>query len=232
MFTPAKKLGRLLLKKQLVTPAQLDEGMKAVAGEEASLDAFLISKGYVGEKEILKIDAEEIGHPFVDLDEIELDAKLIKIIPRHIAEKYKVLVVSKDGNKLNLAMANPLNIFAVDDIKMLTSDEVIPMLSSENLILSKINEIYTQLDSADQILDTMVTEDEEMKAVMGDEESLSTTKLQAAAEEAPVVKLSNSIIMQAVKDGASDCCTRRSCRIVAAGRAITTTNPIHAKVQP
>jgi len=203
MFTPAKKLGKLLIKKQLITPSQLEEATRAVGADESGIDQYLIEKGYVDEKEILKIDAEQLGHPYIDLSEIELDTKLVKIIPRHIAEKYKVLVVSKEDKKINLAMANPLNIFAVDDIRTLTNSAVTPLLGSERQIVEKINEIYAQLDSADEILDTMVTEDEEIKAIE-EEETLTTTKLQAAAEEAPVVRLSNSIIMQAVKDGASD----------------------------
>ncbi|MFA6450589.1 MAG: ATPase, T2SS/T4P/T4SS family [bacterium] len=201
MFTPAKKLIKVLTKKELVTPSQIEEAVKAVG--ESDIDRYLIDKGYVEEKEILKIDAEHTGTPYIDLAEIELDTKLVKIIPRHIAEKYKVIVVSRGDGKINLAMANPMNMFATDDIRTLTNSAVTPMLGSERQIIEKINEVYAQLDSAEDILDTMVSEDSEVKAIE-EEESLTTTKLAAAAEEAPVVRLSNSIIMQAVKDGASD----------------------------
>jgi len=85
MFTPAKKLGKLLIKKQLITPSQLEEATRAVGADESGIDQYLIEKGYVDEKEILKIDAEQLGHPYIDLSEIELDTKLVKIIPRHIA---------------------------------------------------------------------------------------------------------------------------------------------------
>jgi type IV pilus assembly protein PilB len=135
--------------------------------------------------------------------EVDFDPKLVKMIPRHIAEKYKVMIVSRADGKINLAMANPLNPFAIDDINTLTSSKVVPMLGSEKQIMEKIDEVYTQLESADDILGGMVHEDEQMKAIE-DEETLSTTALAAAAEEAPVIRLSNSLIMQAVKDGASD----------------------------
>ncbi|HOO55797.1 MAG TPA: type II secretion system ATPase GspE [bacterium] len=205
MFTPAKKLGAKLVKSQLITKVQLQEALKELGqNNEEGLDQYLISKGYVEEKEILKIDARELGHTYIDLEEVEIDPKLAKIIPKHIAEKYKVIVVSKEEGNLNLAMANPLNIFAIDDIKTLTGNEVVPMLGSENQIVEKIEEVYSQLESADEIIGNMdVQEDQQMKAIE-EEESLSTTKLQAQAEEAPVIKLSNSVIMQAVKDGASD----------------------------
>lgn len=201
MLTPPKKYIKTLLKKGLVTQSQIDESIGAI--NENDIDRFLIEKGYLSEKDAVKTDAEGIGYPFIDLSEIELDVKLVKTIPRHLAEKYKVVIVSKDGDKINLAMANPLNVFATDDIRSLTNCTINPMLTSERMIMQKIEGLYTQLDSTEEILDTIVAEDDEVKAIE-EEETLTTTKLQAAAEEAPVIKLSNSIIMQAVKDGASD----------------------------
>jgi type IV pilus assembly protein PilB len=204
MFTPAGKLGKTLIKKNLVTHAQWDEATRAAKDDpDVSVDQFLIEKGYIEEVEILKIDANELGHPYVNMAEVDFDPKLVKMIPRHIAEKYKVMIVSRADGKINLAMANPLNPFAIDDINTLTSSKVVPMLGSEKQIMEKIDEVYTQLESADDILGGMVHEDEQMKAIE-DEETLSTTALAAAAEEAPVIRLSNSLIMQAVKDGASD----------------------------
>jgi len=205
MFTPIKKLGKQLVQKSLITPAQLKEAMDAVAaGENGDLDHYLVEKGYVQVSDILEVDAEHIGCPFVDLAEIDINPKLAKTIPRHIAEKYKAIIISKDDEKLNLAMSNPLNPFASDDIKTLTTKEINPMLAAEDQIMEKIHEIYTQIDSADEIIgDMVVEEDAEFKA-LSDDENLSTSQLQAAADEAPVVNLGNSIIMQAVKDGASD----------------------------
>ncbi|HPI77004.1 MAG TPA: ATPase, T2SS/T4P/T4SS family [bacterium] len=204
MFTPAGKLGKTLIKKNLVTPAQWDEAMRAAKEDpDVSVDQFLIEKGYIEEVEILKIDANELGHAYVNLSEVDFDPKLVKMIPRHIAEKYKVMIVSRADGKINLAMANPLNPFAIDDINTLTNSKILPMLGSEKQIMEKIDEVYTQLESADDILGGMVQEDQQMKAIE-DEETLSTTALASAAEEAPVIRLSNSIIMQAVKDGASD----------------------------
>jgi type IV pilus assembly protein PilB len=207
MFTPAKKLGQILIKKHLITPSQFDEAMKAVAenGEQdTSLDQYLIQKGYIEEKEVLRIEGEQIGYPYIDLSEVEIDPKLVKVIPRHIAEKYKILIVNREDGKISLAMANPLNVFAIDDIMTLTGNKIQPMLGAENQLIEKINAIYSQLDSADEILgDMSVEEDGQMQSVR-EEETLSTTQLQAAAEEAPVVRLGNSLIMQAVKDGASD----------------------------
>ena len=207
MFTDSKRLGNLLVKKALITPAQLSEAMQQLQlGGNGDLDSYLIEKGYISEKDILKVEGEQIGVPFMDLSEAETEPKTVKTIPRHIAEKYKVVVIGRDekDKKIVLAMANPLNIFAIDDIKMLTGDEISPVLASEADILNLVDNGYSQLDSASDILDDMhVEEDAEMKAVDADE-NLSTSELAAAADEAPVVRLSNSIIMQAVKDGASD----------------------------
>ncbi len=205
MFTPPEKLGKRLIEKSLITGAQFQEAMQADnTNGDGAFDSFLISKGYVDEIEILRIDAEHLGCPCVDLSEIELDPKLVKIIPRHIAEKYKVIIASKEDKKINLAMVNPLNPFALDDIRTLTSYEVVPMLASESQILEHIHDVYTSVSTADDILDHMdVQEDEAMKAIE-EEGNLSTSALQAAADEAPVIRLGNSIIMQACKDGASD----------------------------
>ena len=207
MFTNPKKLGQLLVKKALITPAQLGEAMQNISVQgNGDLDTYLIEHGYVAEKDILKVESEQIGVSFMDLSEAEVDPKIVKTIPRHISEKYKVVVIGRDEKerKIVLAMANPLNIFAIDDIKMLTSSEISTVLAAESDIVQMINAGYTQLDSASDILDDMhVEEDKEMKAIE-DEENLSTSELAAAADEAPIVKLSNSIIMQAVKDGASD----------------------------
>lgn len=207
MFTQPKKLGDLLVRKGLITGAQLGEAMEHLKYTSTDdLDVYLIQRGYVSEKDVLTVEGEQIGCPFMDLSEVEIDPKVVKVVPRHIAEKYRVIVVAKneEAKKITLAMSNPLNIFAIDDIRMLTQFDVNPVLASENDITKILGSSYTQLDSASQILEGMsVEEDEEFKKIE-EEENLSTSELVAAADEGPVVQISNSIIMQAVKDGASD----------------------------
>lgn len=205
MFITPQKLGKILIQKKLVTPVQLKEANDATGnGTTIDLGQYFIQREILDEKDLLKIQAAEIGYPFVDLAQVELDPKLIKTIPRHIGEKYKVIIVSKDDKALNLAMQNPLNVFAVDDIRTLTNKVIKPMLAAERLIMEKLHEMYSQLGTADEIIDGIaVEEDEQMKAI-AEEENLSTSGLTTKAEEAPVVNLGNSIVMQAVKDGASD----------------------------
>ncbi|MEW5946001.1 MAG: type II secretion system ATPase GspE [bacterium] len=204
MFTPPKKLGQLLVSKALITPAQLAEAMDNLGGDgNKTISEYLVKKGYLDEKDLLKVESEQIGYPYVDLSDANPDPRTVKLIPRHISEKYKVIVVGRDEKKIQLAMSNPFNIFAIDDIRTLTGCTIIPMLASEAQILELVEKSYTQLDSATEILDDMVQEDTEIKA-LEQEESLTTTQLIAMSDEAPIVRLSNSIIMQAVKDGSSD----------------------------
>ncbi len=210
MFAPVEKILKKLVEKKILTTAQANDARATIRehGEE-SVDNILIEKFKVAKKEILEIDGQHIGHEFLDLEHFEIDPKIVKIIPRHIAEKYTILLIAKEdpGNKLTLAMGNPLNLFAIDDIKTLTKGTIKAVLADEALITKKLPALYAALESANEIIDDMtggeVEEDTQMKAVL-DEENLSTGSLAAAADDAPIVRLGNSIIMQAIKDGASD----------------------------
>ncbi len=202
-----KLLTDYLIDKKIITQAQLNEAISEyVKGNGKLIKDILIEKGFVKESEIVKAQGEQMGIPFVDLTTMEIEPMVLKIVPRHISEKHKVLPLGREGNSLLLAMVNPLNIFAIDDIKLLTGLEIKPLIAVEKDLLKIISKAYDQIPPAEEILKGMGISETEVKVVqeIDEAEELSTAQLKVISDEAPIVRLSNAIIMQAVKDGASD----------------------------
>jgi len=150
-----------------------------------------------------------LNTPPINLSRVTISAELMGLVPREVANNYKVLPVSSLGNRLYLAMADPLNVLALDDVKRLTNKDVVPMIASEKAIVDKLNNLDNNKTSLEDIV-----KEQEQKEADGDTDNLEFTKeqvendsvdlAQASAEEAPVIKMANAILIQAIKDRASD----------------------------
>jgi type IV pilus assembly protein PilB len=205
-------IGEVFLRLGLITPDQLKgaiEKQKLLKRQE-SLGDVLVSMGFITEKDRIRGLAEQWGVPFVDVGEVEIDSSLVKLVPENAARKLKVLPISKKGGKLTLAMKNPLDIFAIDEVRMITGVDVEPAIASEEDIINAISRLYRrQIDVGEQV-DSVIKEFDTGEIDFGsrsggdDDEDISIEQLRELSEEAPVIKLANLIISRGINDGGSD----------------------------
>ena len=197
MNKEVKRLGNLLLKNGLITQDQLEYVLEVQKSTGKKIGEVFVEEGIVSEDKIIEVLEFQFGIPHINLNKYVIDPEIPRLISEKLARRYTLIPVKKDGEKLIVAMMDPLNIFAIDDIKMATGLEVIPVIATNQGILNAIDQYY-ETESVERALaefrrnyQVEVTDDI-------DEELLSEIS------NAPVVKLVNSIIRQAVKMKASD----------------------------
>src|SRR5262245_34083994 len=136
------KLGELLLKENMVTPQQLQDALAHQKMNGGKLGKAFVSLGYVRDEEITSLLSRQYGVPSINLDHFEVDPAIIKIIPAETARKYQILPLSRSGATLTIAMADPTNVFAMDDIKFMTGYNVEPVVASETSLEDAIEKYY------------------------------------------------------------------------------------------
>jgi type IV pilus assembly protein PilB len=200
------RLGELLIKAKLITQDQLKEALKVQKDTGAKLGEALIRLGFVAEEDITECLSQQFGVPSINLAHFEIDAGVIKLVPADVARKYNVLPVNKTGATLTIAMADPTNVFAMDDIKFMTGYNVEPVVASELGIKSAIENYYGTTHSLElkKVMEDLQQSENADLEVMEEEEEFDVNALAAESEEAPVVKLVNLILTDAIKRGASD----------------------------
>ena len=205
------KLGEILLKEKLISPDQLKTALDHQKQNGGRLGNSLVQLGYLSDEEITSALSRQYGVPSINLAYFEVDPGVIKLIPVETARKYQILPLSRVGSSLTVAMVDPTNVFALDDIKFMTGFNIEPVVASESSISEAIKKHYGAAEDqeAKEIIDEIVNFVDEAGAETleleeQDDDGLSLSQLEAAAEEAPVVKLVNYILMDGVKRGASD----------------------------
>src|SRR5512134_3618933 len=136
------KLGELLLKENMVTPQQLQEALNHQKMSGGKLGKAFVSLGFVKDEQITTLLSRQYGVPSINLDHFEVDPAIIKIIPAESARKYQVLPLSRSGATLTIAMADPTNVFAMDDIKFMTGYNVEPVVAAEGALEDAIDRYY------------------------------------------------------------------------------------------
>jgi type IV pilus assembly protein PilB len=197
------RLGDLLVANNLITRENLAsslEEQKESSGQ-LRLGTILIKNGFISEQDLTSFLSKQYGVPSINLSELEVDSAVTKIIPGDVAQKYQIIPVNRAGNTLIVAMSDPSNIFAVDDIKFMTGYNIEVVVASEAAIKAAIDKFYDQSASLADVMGEMDMEDFE---VVGDEEDIDVSSLEKATEDAPVVKLVNLILTDAIKKKASD----------------------------
>jgi type IV pilus assembly protein PilB len=197
------RLGDLLVANNLITRENLAsslEEQKESSGQ-LRLGTILIKNGFISEQDLTSFLSKQYGVPSINLSELEVDPAVTKIIPGDVAQKYQIIPVNRAGNTLIVAMSDPSNIFAVDDIKFMTGYNIEVVVASEAAIKAAIDKFYDQSASLADVMGEMDMEDFE---VIGDEEDIDVSSLEKATEDAPVVKLVNLILTDAIKKKASD----------------------------
>ena len=196
------KLGELLVREGLITPDQLKKALLEQKNTGMRLGYNLVKLGFVEETEISKMLARQYRMPAVDLSRFEVDPKILKLLPPDVANKHTVLPLKREGRTLTVAIADPNNVTAIEDIKFITRCDVFPVIAGEYTLRNAIERYYQQSDAQLQTLlkDIEAADDLEVVAEQVDED----VKAQDLADDAPVVKLINGLLTDAVKRGASD----------------------------
>jgi type IV pilus assembly protein PilB len=196
-----ERLGDLLVREGLITREQLQKALEEQRATGMRLGYVLVKLGLVQEIEITKMLARQYRVPAVDLSRFEVDEKIIKLLPPDVAVKHHVLPLKREGRTLTVAMAEPTNLTVIEDLKFITRFDIFPVIAGEYTLRQAIERYYEQTDAQLETLLKDMEEDDEVEVVEEQDDDDAPTQV---ADDAPVVKLINGILTDAVKRGASD----------------------------
>jgi type IV pilus assembly protein PilB len=203
-----RRLGDLLVAEGLISQEQLTRALAAQKGTAEKLGSILVRLKLVSEEQLIGFLSRQYGIPSMTLAQLDVDADVLRLVPAAIAKKYEVLPVKRVNNSLTLAMADPTNVFALDDIAFMTNLQVLPVVASQVAIRKAIERNYEGQGGAALESLTELASDVTAAAVevVEDEEApkLDIFELKESADEAPVVKLVNMVLGDAIQKGASD----------------------------
>jgi len=205
-----ERIADALVEDGLLSTKQVEELLDLQKKEGTRLLKLILEKSYVGEVDMVVSMGRVLNVPPVNLSRIGIPPETAALVPREMATNHKVLPVSRLDNKLFLAMADPLNVLALDDVKRTTKLEVMPMIASEKAILDKLNNLDSGRGTMEDIIQDAQRQAEDdaeadtLEIAREVSEEMNIDQLAASTEEAPVIKLANLIIVQAIKDRASD----------------------------
>jgi type IV pilus assembly protein PilB len=200
------KLGHLLLSKNIITDEQLNKAVDLQKKEGGRISSNLVKLDILSEDALINFLSEQYHVASVSLSPEEVDTEVIKFIPYDVAHKYQIFPISKNGAVLTVAMIDPSNVFAIDDVKFMTGYEVQPVVASETAIKEAIAHHYEQSsEELQNVVDSLAEfKDEGLDFIQEADDDIDLGELQNAMEEAPVVKLVNLILSEAITRGASD----------------------------
>ena len=193
-----KRLGELLIDGGLITPGQLQNALQEQKRTGEKLGQILVNLGYITEETLGEFLGNLLGVPYVNLENYVLDPRVVNLIPENIARTYQLVAIAGTNTTLTAAMADPLNVFATDEVRRRTGLKVDTVVSIPSVIKKVIDQYYGASVSAEEVIKGIDLE----SVAVGEE--IKPEQLQRIAEETPVIKLVNLIIMQAIRDRASD----------------------------
>ncbi|MDW7643690.1 MAG: type IV-A pilus assembly ATPase PilB [Desulfuromonadales bacterium] len=196
----SNRLGELLVRNNLINSQQLTKALEEQKTQGGRLGASLVKLGFIKEDELASFLSRQYGVPSINLNDFEIDAAVTKLITAEVAQKYQIIPINRAGATLIVAMSDPSNIFAIDDIKFMTGYNVEVVVASETAIRNAIDQYYDQSASLAEVMEDL--DDIDLELV--DEEEVDVNALEKATEDAPVVKLVNLILTDAIKRKASD----------------------------
>jgi type IV pilus assembly protein PilB len=202
----SQRLGDLLVREKVITNEQLDQALKAQKDGGGRLGSVLVKLGFLSDEDVTNFLSRQYGVPAINLAYFEIDSTVVKLIPYETAKRYQILPLSRVGSSLTIAMVDPTNVFAMDDIKFMTGFNIEPVVASESSIMAGIEKAYgsVQEEDLDKVMQSLGDEGADVELSAADAEDLALADLEKAADEAPIVKLCNLILTEAVKRGASD----------------------------
>src|ERR1700676_893714 len=201
------RLGEILIKESLINADQLKQAITYQQQHGGRLGTSLMKLGFISDDEITEVLSRQYGVPSINLKYYDVDPSVIKLIPQDTAIRYQIVPLSRVGSTLTIAMTDPTNVFAMDDIKFMTGFNVEPVVASESSINEAIRKFYGEAHNEEELTKVMkdLTGDENADLELAaEEQEMNLAELEKAAEEAPIIKLVNLILTDAVKRGASD----------------------------
>ena len=197
------RLGELLVRENLISPLQLQKAMETQRASGGRLGHQLTKLGYIEENELTSFLSKQYSVPSINLRDFEIDGEVLKLVPKEVVVRHQVLPINKSGNTLIVAMADPSNIYAIDDIKFITNFNMDVVVASEAQIAEAIEKYYTSnVTFEDVMVDFAGDEDVELGGDV--DEDINVLDLEKSAGDAPVVKLVNLVLLDAIRKGASD----------------------------
>jgi type IV pilus assembly protein PilB len=202
----SSRLGDILVKDNLLSAEQLKKALDYQKQHGGRLGSCLVKLGLVSDEDITAVLSRQYGVPSINLKFYEVDPAVIRLVPQETAVRYQIVPLSRVGSTLTIAMTDPTNVFAMDDIKFMTGFNVEPVVASESSINEAIHKFYGEAESVEELDKVMkdLAEEEGDLELAAEEQELDLEALEKAAEEAPIIKLVNLILTEAVKRGASD----------------------------
>jgi type IV pilus assembly protein PilB len=197
----SNRLGELLVRNKLIDESQLAKALAEQKSQGGRLGASLIRLGYLKEEELSAFLSRQYGVPSINLAEFEIDPGVIRLVPPDVAQKYQIIPINRAGSTLIVAMSDPSNIFAIDDIKFMTGFNVEVVVAPDTSIKAAIDKYYDQSATLADVMNDL--EDIDLE-VIDDADDVDVSELAKASEDAPVVKLVNLILTDAIKRKASD----------------------------
>ena len=199
----SSRLGEILVKNNLINRDQLSNALEEqkLSGNQLRIGSILINQKLLTEEQLTSFLSKQYGVPSVNLGDYEIDTAVIKIIPPEVVQKYQLLPVNRAGATLIVAVSDPSNLLAIEDIKFMTGYNIEMVVASERDIKTSIDKYYDQSASLADVMSDLDVEDFE---IVGDEEQVDVGSLERATEDAPVVKMVNAILQDAIRKKASD----------------------------
>jgi len=205
MASLKERLTEILINNKLITQDQLSKALEAQKKKGGRLSDIIVELKFIKESDLILTLSEGLGFPLIDLKRFKIDFEIAKVIPVDIARHYQIIPISKMGDNITLAMADPLNIFAIDHVEALTGYKINPIISTSLDILQTINMTYP--DTSTGVIDDLVKEMSVSSVELIKEESQvfpSDQELNLISRQAPVIKITNMILEEAVKKKSSD----------------------------
>ncbi|MDP2316048.1 MAG: type IV-A pilus assembly ATPase PilB [Pseudomonadota bacterium] len=199
------RLGELLVREKLISPLQLQKAMDGQRSTGGRLGHQLTKLGYIDENELTAFLSKQYGVPSIHLADFEIDPEVLKLLPKELVVRHQIIPVNRAGSTLIVAMADPSNIYAIDDVKFVTNFNIDVVVASEQAIADAIEKYYTSNVSFDDVMVDFAGKDEEDLELASDiDEDINVLDLEKSAGDAPVVKLVNLVLLDAIRKGASD----------------------------
>src|SRR5207248_3939026 len=192
----SQRLGDLLVKEKVITQEQLTQAVKAQKETKCRLGSALVKLGFLSDEDVTNFLSRQYGVPAINLSYFEIDPAVVKLIPFETAKRYQILPLSRVGASLTIAMVDPTNVFAMDDIKFMTGFNIEPVVASESSIIEGIEKAYGTSNEEDleQVMQSMTDLGEPDVELQSEEQEMDLADLEKAADEAPIVKLVNLVL--------------------------------------
>jgi type IV pilus assembly protein PilB len=199
-----ERIGELLIREGLITREALDRALQEQKTTGMRVGYNLVKLGFIPEVELTRMLARQYRMPAVDLTNFEVDPRIVKLVPAELATKHLVLPLKREGRTLTVAMADPSDLGVIDDLKFITRYDIFPVIAGEYTLRHAVDRYYEAQDDVLQNILKDIDDEDDVEVLEDRDEDISAAALTAAIDEAPVVKLINGILTDAVKRGASD----------------------------